>query len=112
MCGYHSGSRADDTWDIFLFLSFFPVVFRKTGTSTKSVRIRDKTIIPEVVEDNANGLLVAPKNVSELAFAIEKLVCDKELREKMGKIGKKIYKEKFTIVKMIEQLDILYNKCF
>ncbi len=35
-----------------------------------------------------------------------------EKRENMGKIGKKIYKEKFTIVKMIEQIDILYNKCF
>ncbi len=65
--------------------------------------------IPEVIEDGANGILVSPVNSEELAQAFEKLIDDKELRSSMGFRGRQIYEEKFTIVRMIRQIENLYE---
>jgi len=43
----------------------------------------------EILEDRDAGLLVEPENPEELANAIIKLLRDKELRERMGKNGRK-----------------------
>jgi len=40
--------------------------------------------LPEVVEDNVTGLVVPPKNAEKLADAIEKLVSEEGLRNKLG----------------------------
>jgi len=39
--------------------------------------------IPEIIEDGKNGLLVSPASAEALAEAIEKLIEDKQLREKL-----------------------------
>ena len=53
--------------------------------------------IPEVVIDGLNGYIVDPKNVEQLSDRVLKLVNDEELRIKMGRAGRKIYEESFTI---------------
>jgi len=65
--------------------------------------------IPEVIEHSVNGLLVAPGNPFELAAAIEKLIADHAIREKMGPMGKKIYEEKFTTTRMNRSIEALYD---
>ena len=66
--------------------------------------------IPEVIEENVNGLLFAPGNSEELAAAIEKLIGDKTIREKMGRAGRKIYEEKFTVERMVNNIESLYDE--
>ena len=53
--------------------------------------------IPEVVIDGLNGFIVDPKNIEQLSNRVLKLVNDEALRTKMGKAGRKIYEESFTV---------------
>jgi len=66
--------------------------------------------IPEVIEEDVNGLLFAPGNSEELAAAIEKLIAAPAIREKMGRMGRGIYEEKFTAEKMITNIESLYDE--
>jgi len=66
--------------------------------------------IPEVIQDNVNGLLVVPGDPHELATGIEKLVSDKSIREKMGRNGRRIYEQKFTAERMIREIELLYDE--
>ncbi len=65
--------------------------------------------IPELIKNKENGLLVRPGNSHELAVAIQRLVSDKDQRKKMVKQGKKMYEQKFTAVKMVKQIELLYD---
>jgi glycosyltransferase involved in cell wall biosynthesis len=50
----------------------------------------------EIIMHNFSGLLVENRNVREMKEAILKLSRNKELREEMGRAGKKFVREKFT----------------
>ncbi len=63
-----------------------------------------------MISEDKNGLLAAPGNPYELASAMETLIKDKTLREKMGEKGRKIYEEKFSASKMIQNIDSLYGE--
>lgn len=65
--------------------------------------------IPEVIEDTVNGFLVAPGDSYGLAAAIEKLATDKVMRNRMGTMGRTIYKRKFTLEKMNQNIEALYD---
>ena len=39
--------------------------------------------IPELIDDDSNGLLVAPENVDELAAALDRLLSDERLRQRL-----------------------------
>ena len=60
--------------------------------------------------ENVNGFLVIPGNPEELAVAIEKLISDKTVRERMGQMGRKIFEKKFTVTKMTESIESLYDE--
>ena len=66
--------------------------------------------IPEVIEEDVNGLLVAPGDAEALAAAIKTLIDSKELAERMGRQGEKMYHEKFSVPQMIRKLESLYDK--
>jgi len=65
--------------------------------------------IPEVIEDGENGFLVSPGSSEQLAEVLKKLVNDQALRTVMGHRGRKIYEEKFTLPRMIRQIETLYD---
>jgi glycosyltransferase involved in cell wall biosynthesis len=44
--------------------------------------------VPELIIDGETGLLVEPDDAEELAAALERLICDPHLREKLGEAGK------------------------
>ena len=66
--------------------------------------------IPELIEENVNGFLVTPGNPEELAVAVEKLISDKTARERMGRMGRRIFEKKFTVTKMTESIESLYDE--
>ena len=67
--------------------------------------------IPELLSNNS-GITVQEKNPEQLAVAIEKLIINKKLREKIGKHGyKKVYKE-YNIQKSVKKISNLFELYF
>lgn len=58
----------------------------------------------EVVEDGLNGFLVEKKNATALAHAIEQLILDKNLRQRMGKAGRKRAENLFDVNIVVKQM--------
>ena len=65
--------------------------------------------IPELIEDEVSGYLVPEKDIEELATAIEKLILDEELRQRMGNAGYKKVDKDFNIKKLNLQLIEFYQ---
>jgi len=66
--------------------------------------------IPEIIEDNENGILIEPENSEAIAEALKKLVKSESLREKLGKRGLEIVKSRFSAKKMAEEYGKIYDK--
>jgi len=66
--------------------------------------------IPEVIENNVNGILITPGNSNSLAEAIERLISNQILRDEMGKQGQRIYLEKFSGKIMLNKIESLYDR--
>lgn len=65
--------------------------------------------IPDIVENNEDGLLIEPENKNELANAVLKLLRNKELRKKMGTSGRKKVEADFSTKKMAENSYEIYK---
>lgn len=64
--------------------------------------------VPEVIQNEKNGILVPAKNPEALRNALELLIVDTNLRKQMGKTGKEITQTKFSVVKMAEEMESFY----
>jgi glycosyltransferase involved in cell wall biosynthesis len=97
--------------DIFVFPSLFEglggALVEASGAGKPCVASRVGPI-PEVVEHERSGLLVPSQSPEALAQAICRLVNDPELAQAMGRRGKQIAAEKFSISRNIKQLEELY----
>ncbi|MDA1000287.1 MAG: glycosyltransferase family 4 protein [bacterium] len=65
--------------------------------------------VPELIEEERNGLLVPPADPVALAGAMERLLADRELRERMGCEGLRQTSE-YSVEKMIDRIEALYMK--
>lgn len=63
---------------------------------------------PEIVQDGITGLLVKPKDHSDMAKCIMKLLHNKSLSEQYGKSGRKRVEEMFSIERNIEETEKVY----
>ena len=63
--------------------------------------------VPEVVEDGACGLLVAPGRPDGLADALERLAASPELRRDMGRRGRRRVEEEFDLERAAARLEEL-----
>jgi glycosyltransferase involved in cell wall biosynthesis len=66
--------------------------------------------IPSIIESGVNGILVPPKNIDELAGAIEQLIHDPDLRRRLGQAGRKTIKQKFTWDSPADEMYALYQE--
>lgn len=64
--------------------------------------------IPEIVEEGINGFLIKPGDVVGLAYSIERLIKDKELRERMKENNKEKIKQKYSIQRQVNMFTKLY----
>ena len=74
------------------------------------VVVSDVGGLSEVVEDGNTGIIVPPKNSDLLAKAIQKLVEDKDLRDKMGKAGRDRVKRLYDFEKNVEKMIAVYQR--
>mgnify|MGYP001040938267 CR=1 FL=1 len=65
---------------------------------------------PEVVVDGITGLLVPPYDSDALAEAINRLLCDPDLRHRMGQAGRTRIEHHFSIEETVQRTEELYMK--
>ena len=65
--------------------------------------------LPEIIENNVNGLLVKRNNEKELANAIEKLITNNELRTNLGKQAEIDLKHFTNLTEMRERIYEVYR---
>lgn len=53
--------------------------------------------ISDIIEDGRNGIIVEKQNAECLANAIETLIKDKEMRQRMGNEGRELFESHFTL---------------
>ena len=66
--------------------------------------------IPELVHSGDNGLLVAPGNPASLADAIDKLLVNPELRDRLAHAARKTIETRFTLERTSRELFNLFQK--
>ena len=75
----------------------------------KPVVVTNVGSIPEVVVDGLTGFIVPPEDAKSLAYAIQKLLQDDELRELMGENAHKKMKDELSWDKISEKTIEIYN---
>jgi len=66
--------------------------------------------VPEIVENEANGLLVPPGDPAELTRACLHLLQDRELRSRIVQAGNTVVQQRFDTGVQIEQLSHIYEE--
>ena len=66
--------------------------------------------IPELVLDGSTGYLVPPRSPDALAGALDRLLADRERATSMGRAGRAHVERHFTLRRMTEQHDELYEE--
>ena len=66
--------------------------------------------VPEVVQDGLSGLLVPPRNPEILAEKIACLLSDPIAASRMGKIGREVIHERFSMEHMLTQTELVYRQ--
>jgi glycosyltransferase involved in cell wall biosynthesis len=113
---YMLGLRRDipnilDSIDLFVL----PTLQEALGTSFIEAMAMEKPVIGtkvggvgEVIKDGVNGYLVEPENPSALAAAMVRALKDRKGARNMGREGRKMVLEQFTVEKMCERIHALY----
>lgn len=65
--------------------------------------------IPEVAIEGENAILFEPGNINECATALQTMLMDSSLRQKLGENSKRVYTEKFQISNNVNKLIEYYN---
>jgi glycosyltransferase involved in cell wall biosynthesis len=66
--------------------------------------------IPEVIEHGVNGFLFTPGDANALAGAIERLIEDPALRERMGRQSREKFETRFSRQIMISRIEQIYDE--
>ena len=81
-----------------------PVITTDTPGCRETVELTEKgraqKVGRETVMEGRNGFLVQPRNVEALVSAMERLIESRDLREKMGREGRRIAEEKYDVHKV------------
>jgi glycosyltransferase involved in cell wall biosynthesis len=99
--------------DAFVLPSFaegVPVVLMEAmsmGIPCISTRI---TGIPELIRDQIDGLLVTPSDLEELAAAIERLMSDAGLRQRLSEAGRRRIQANYRLDTNIQQLAEVFQR--
>jgi glycosyltransferase involved in cell wall biosynthesis len=73
-----------------------PTVLLEAASSGRPIVTTDVSGCRDVVSDGVNGLVVAPRDPSALADALERLIVDAEARRVMGQAGRDLVAAKFS----------------
>ena len=86
-----------------------PKVLIEAAACGRAVVTTDVPGCRDAIESNVTGLLCEVKDASSLAQEIEKLIVDTNLRNRMGKAGRKLAEKEFDINKVVEKHFEIYE---
>ena len=66
--------------------------------------------IPDVVQDGKTGFVVPPRNAGALAERILTLLADAGLRTEMGRRGRALVEQEYSLDRMLDRLEEVYKK--
>lgn len=99
--------------DIFVALSTehesFGVAVLEALACQRPVVVSDVEGFVEIVKGGQFGLIVKRKNIEDAAEALIKLIMDKELREKMGEIGRKFVSDNYNWDNSVNKVYDIYR---
>ena len=75
----------------------------------KPVIANDAGGTKEIVRAGVSGYLITNESSKEIAGLINELLSDKEKKQKMGEVGRKLIHESFTIDRMGKEFDKVYH---
>ncbi len=76
----------------------------------KPVVASDAGAIKEIIIDGETGFLIEPKNPKQLAERVFELYKNPELRISFGKKGRSLVETNYSIEKMLDKIEFLYEK--
>jgi glycosyltransferase involved in cell wall biosynthesis len=88
----------------------FGIVLLEAMAAARPIVASRVATIPEVVEDGATGLLVAPGDALALAEALASLAHDPEQARALGAAGRRRLRERFSLQKMVADTEALYRE--
>ena len=99
--------------DIFCISSFaegIPVVLMEAMAMEIPCVTTHITGIPELIRNGIDGMLVAPSDVDGLVEALEKLMDDTALRERISKSGRQRVLEHYNLRRSVEKLAAIFSE--
>jgi glycosyltransferase involved in cell wall biosynthesis len=87
-----------------------PYVVLEALSQGRPVVATDVGAVPEAVVDGETGFLVAVGDHSALVAALERLVTDRPMRERMGVNARALYDERFSRRRMIDTHEAVYRE--
>jgi glycosyltransferase involved in cell wall biosynthesis len=66
--------------------------------------------IPRLIQSGANGILVPPDSVEELAGAMQKLMKEPELRKKLADAGRATIEHDYSFQRRMERVAAIYDQ--
>lgn len=104
LAGVHldAAKARDYAWaDVFTLPSRYPpegqpLVLLEAMAASLPIVTTDHSGIPHTVRDEIEGLIVPPGDVDALRGALERVIADAELRERLGRAGRRRYDERYT----------------
>lgn len=96
---------------------FSPSIYESFGLTFVEAMARGKAVvgceaaaIPELVHHEVNGLLAPPNDPVALAAAIGRLLASPADRERMGRAGEKMAREKYSMERMGAELERFFGQ--
>jgi len=88
-----------------------PVSLIEAMASGRAVVSTDVGGVKDVIEDGVNGILVRSGDAAGLAGRLKELLADKDKRERMGRSGRSLVKERYSSDRLVREMKALYEAC-
>jgi glycosyltransferase involved in cell wall biosynthesis len=87
-----------------------PKVLLEAAASGRPIVTTDVPGCREIVQQGENGFLVPVRNPAAIAVAVGELLGDRLLRDRMGRCGRKIVEENFSVYRVVSETLALYGE--
>jgi colanic acid/amylovoran biosynthesis glycosyltransferase len=101
--------READAFALASFAEGIPVVLMEAMAMEIPCVSTTVAGIPELIQNEINGLLVMPSDERALAEALGRLIDDKVLRRRLGEAGRRRVMEKYDLYTNVERLSWLFR---
>jgi glycosyltransferase involved in cell wall biosynthesis len=112
------GHRADlrglyEAMDVFALSSLregLPNVLLEAMALEVPVVATRVSAVPRVIHDGGNGLLVEPGSADQLALALDRLLADQGLRDRLRQAGRATVETRFSFAARMDRIGAIYDR--